>query len=136
PRPAWSAMRPLHHLRLRPFEALAVGLAAAVLATASAACDPFNAEFDEIEPARIYRASKLTEPDRDPTQLLVMSWNIKFGGGRLDFFFDCYGERAHMTKGEVLDNLEALAAFIRQVDPDVLLLQEVEEKSKRSAYVN
>ena len=27
-----------------------------------------------------------------------MNYNVKFGGGRIDFFFDCFGDRVLMSK--------------------------------------
>jgi endonuclease/exonuclease/phosphatase family metal-dependent hydrolase len=98
-------------------------------------CDPFNTGFNSTEPAKNYKADNLTDYN-SKNDILVMTWNIKFGGGRLDFFFDCYGNRSIMTKTEVMNNLEALASKINQVNPDILLLQEVDVLSKRSAYIN
>jgi len=66
----------------------------------------------------------------------VMNWNIKFGGARIDFFFDCFGDRVLMSRREVVDNLEQLARAIRHFDPDLLLLQEVDLNAKRSDYVD
>lgn len=101
-----------------------------------AACDPFHVEFDDVEPADMYTRSKRVEaPDPDGS-LQVMSYNVKFGGGRIDFFFDCHGDRVLMTHDEVIDNLKRVAKIINAVDPDVLLLEEVDVKSKRSAYVD
>ena len=98
--------------------------------------DPFRAKFDAIEPAHYYEASRIRGA-RAPTDVLdVMTWNIKFGGGRLDFWYDGHGDRVVMEKWEVLANLEGVAAKIRQVDPDVLLLQEVDVDCKRSAFVD
>lgn len=68
--------------------------------------------------------------------LELMSYNVKFGGGRVDFFFDCHGDRVLMRRAEVLRHMEALAEKVRQVDPDVLFVQEVDVNSKRSAYVD
>ncbi len=99
-------------------------------------CDPFNAGFEDEEDALMARATTLTQADASPNTLTVMTWNVKFGGGRIDFFFDCHGDRSLMTKHEVLDNLAGLAAKIRQVDPDILLVQELDLMSKRGAYVN
>jgi endonuclease/exonuclease/phosphatase family metal-dependent hydrolase len=64
-----------------------------------------------------------------------MTWNIKFGGGRIDFFFDCFGDRVIMEEQEVIANLDALAAKIRQVNPDILFIQEADVQSKRSANI-
>lgn len=100
------------------------------------ACDPFHAGFDDDEPAIVYRATEVQQVPSRPTELVVMTYNIKFGGGRIDFFFDCHGDRVLMTEREVLDNLAGLAQKIVQVDPDVLLLQEVDVASKRSAFVD
>jgi endonuclease/exonuclease/phosphatase family metal-dependent hydrolase len=61
---------------------------------------------------------------------------VKFGGGRIDFFFDCHGDRVLMSKSEVIRNLEALVEKVNQVDPDVLVVQEVDVNSKRSAFVD
>lgn len=102
----------------------------------SVGCDPFHVKFDDVEPAQMYQARDLESPPASVESLVVMTYNIKFGGGRIDFFFDCYGDRVLMSRAEVVENLEALAAKIRQVDPDIVLLQEVDVNSKRSAYVD
>jgi endonuclease/exonuclease/phosphatase family metal-dependent hydrolase len=112
-----------------------------VIAAAFAFLDPFDTQFDDVEAAQMYTA---TEPKAAPTeldhqavdQLLVMNWNAKFAGGRIDFFFDCHGDRVIMEESEVLEHLEGLAKKINQVDPDVLLLQEIDIDSKRAAYVD
>lgn len=100
------------------------------------ACDPFNTSFEDIEPARDYTAAKIVTPPASPTSLVVMDWNVKFGAGRVDFFFDCHGDRAIMSEDEVTTNLAGLTSKIAQVDPDVLLIQEVDALSKRGAYID
>ncbi|MGM0559150.1 MAG: endonuclease/exonuclease/phosphatase family protein [Myxococcota bacterium] len=99
-------------------------------------CDPFNTKFEPTEEATLYTAREKTEPRGDVETLTVMTWNVKFGGGRIDFFFDCYGDRVIMERSEVVENLEGLAEKIRQVDPDIVLLQEVDVDSKRAAFVD
>lgn len=101
-----------------------------------AGCDPFHVEFDDVEPATTYEARELRAIPDAPARLRVMTWNIKFGGGRIDFFFDCYGDRVLMRSEEVTANLQGLARKIRQVDPDILLLQEVDVRSKRGAFID
>jgi endonuclease/exonuclease/phosphatase family metal-dependent hydrolase len=67
----------------------------------------------------------------------VMTYNVKYGGARLKFFWECGGSRYLMTADEVNRNLDAIAARIRLEDPDIILLQEVDtRKSKRVAYVD
>ncbi len=114
--------------------ALFSGLLALAGAIASSACDPFHTDLSDAAP-RYYRPSTPSAPTPGAT-LRVMNWNLKFGGGRIDFFFDCYGERVLMHEREVRGNLDALAAAIRHFDPDIVLLQEVDVRSKRSAYVD
>lgn len=99
-------------------------------------CDPFHVEFDAVENAVSYQAQRARMIPEVPKRLRVMTWNIKFGGGRIDFFFDCFGDRVLMRSEEVIANLEGLARKIRQVDPDVLLLQEVDVRSKRGAFID
>lgn len=98
--------------------------------------DPLHTQFEAIEGAERYRAAEMDEAPGKVERLKVMSWNVKFGGGRILFFFDCPGDRVIMEKREVLENLEGLAAAIRQMEPDILMLQEVDTDSKRSASVD
>jgi endonuclease/exonuclease/phosphatase family metal-dependent hydrolase len=100
------------------------------------ACDPFHTTFDDLEDAKTYQAAHIEAPPAWAGRLVVMNYNVKFGGGRIDFFFDCHGNRVLMSKDEVTSNLQGLAAKINQVDPDVLVLQEVDVNSKRAAYVD
>lgn len=108
------------------------------LACALPACEPLANDFEEpIQEAPIFRSSHPTPPaDPAPSKLRVVAWNIKFGGGRIDFFFDKWGDRVHMTVPEVLANMSGVAALVREVDPDVLLVEECDANGKRSAYVD
>lgn len=102
-------------------------------------CDPFDTiiENDSNKDAAIhYIANNIKTPEKTSDTLNIVTWNIKFGGGRIDFFFDCYGDRVIMKKEEVLSNLEGLVKKIKQMNPDVLYLQEVDLNSKRSAYID
>jgi len=101
-----------------------------------AGCDYFNTEFDDVEGAVLYQARNMSNAPENPEILKIMTWNIKFGGARIDFFFDGWGDEVLMEKHEVVENLDNLAAYIKQVDPDVVLLQEVDIDSKRSAYID
>ena len=63
--------------------------------------DVFNTYYDEDEKPVSYKSKAVTPPSQSIETLTVMNWNIKFGGGRLDFFFDCHGDRVLMEKEEV-----------------------------------
>ncbi|HYJ08392.1 MAG TPA: endonuclease/exonuclease/phosphatase family protein, partial [Polyangiaceae bacterium] len=114
----------------------ASALVLALLGSLPCACDPFHTGFDDLEGAVGYRSRREKPVPDASAPLRVMNYNIKFGGGRIDFFFDCFGDRVLMSKVEVLDNLSRLAEKINQYDPDVLILQEVDVNSKRDAYVD
>jgi endonuclease/exonuclease/phosphatase family metal-dependent hydrolase len=104
-----------------------------LLSVISAACDPFSTKIGtEVS---LYQSTEIKEYNF-PDTLKVMTWNIKFGGGRIDFFFDCHGDRVIMEKSEVLDHMSSLAEKIREVNPDILLIQEVDVNAKRSAFVD
>lgn len=109
---------------------------ALLTALLTAGCDPFHVEFEDVEPAEMYQSSKLKATGGYTGVLKVMTYNVKFGGGRIDFFFDCHGDRVLMSEAEVLENLDRLGSVINEVDPDILFLEEVDINSKRSAFVD
>ncbi len=100
-------------------------------------CEPLY-EVPPSGPAPIFRDRDESEPPvlSERPVLRVMAWNIKYGAARIPFWFDCWGDRVRMDRDEVRTNLAALAALIREVDPDVLLLEEIEVNARRSAYVD
>jgi hypothetical protein len=71
----------------------AVGWSFALLA-----CDPFHTGFDELERAQVYQARGERPAPTPADRLRVMNYNVKFGGGRIDFFFDCHGDRVLMSE--------------------------------------
>ncbi len=100
-------------------------------------CEPLYDDLDfETAPAVIYRAAKLTENPKltAPQTQRVMAWNIKYGAKRAPFWFDCWGDRVQMSRAEVEANMADLYALINEVDPDILMLEEIEVNSRRSAY--
>lgn len=104
---------------------------------AAAGCEPLYTTWGPRESVPVWRArAPAPPPVSAPAELRVMTWNIKFGAARIDFFFDLWGDRVQMTHAEVMTNLENVAALIDEVDPDVLLVNEIEINSRRSAYVD
>lgn len=97
-------------------------------------CDPFATHLGEDDVV-YYQSREMAVPGVKDT-LLVMTWNIKFGGGRIDFFFDCYGDRVIMSQEEVAGNLAGVCEMINQIRPDVLFIQEADVDSKRSAGID
>ncbi len=99
-------------------------------------CDIFNTKFEDYEDAIMYEAAVYIAPPENPETLKIMTWNIKFGGARIDFFFDGWGDEVLMDENVVIDNMHQITDYIQFVNPDIVLLQEVDIDSKRSAYVD
>ncbi len=98
-------------------------------------CEPFVNEFSDLSEAQMYTASSLTTVvvNNNP---IVMTWNIRFGAARFPFFGDSCGDSVILKKEHVEANMDKVAAKIQEIDPDIILLQEVDIFSKRSGYVN
>ena len=98
-------------------------------------CDPLVTEFPTEQAATDHTAKTLSTPPNKDT-LTVVTWNIRFGIGRAKWFGDSCGELVLFDTDEIQDGLELLAAKITAMDADILLLQEVDIDSKRSAYID
>ncbi len=102
----------------------------------SGCADPFRTRFEDREEATTYTASLPKNTSPPPDSLNIMTWNIRFAAGRIAVFYDGRGDRYNLTKQEVTSNLDNICTKITETDPDILLLQEVDIESKRTAYVN
>ncbi|MEI6435418.1 MAG: endonuclease/exonuclease/phosphatase family protein [Bacteroidota bacterium] len=101
-----------------------------------ASCEPLATEFDDTQEAIYYTAgSTISVPDTF-TAVRVMTWNIRFGAGRILWFGDACGDRVMLSEEEVYSSLQLIADKINKVKPDILLLQEVDINSKRSGYID
>lgn len=102
------------------------------------ACEwAWNDEKFDREDVPLFKAhADHSAPVANPTQLKVMAWNVKYGACRIDFWFDFWGDRTQMSTTEVTDCLTKVAALIREYDPDILMTEEIEVDSKRSAYID
>jgi len=107
-----------------------------ILFIALFSCEPLVTTFEDVEKAVLYEAKTFTTSPDPENALKVLSWNIRFGIGRLPFFGDSCGDRTVMTEKEVLNALELVAAEIDAIDPDIILLQEVDRESKRTQYID
>ncbi len=67
----------------------------------------------------------------------LMSWNIGYGalGDNADFFMDGGKKVYTADRARVQENLSSIAAEIGKVNPDILVMQEVDRNSSRS-YLN
>ncbi len=72
-------------------------------------------------------------PPFEGGRLRILSWNIQFCAGRRCLFFYDGGRDSRVTAAEVIHTLGGIAALIRSVEPDLVLLQEVDRRSARTA---
>ena len=92
-------------------------------------CDPFNTKIEDQKIQVIqYEATDLTSAPTIDSLLKVATWNVKFGGGRIDFFFDCHGDRVLMNKNEVLENSQTIITGNLYKEQD-------EKNTKRNYYL-
>jgi len=100
-------------------------------------CRSLVTTYENVESA-IYYEDATQESAEFNNTLKVMTWNIRFGAGRIPFFGDSCGDRVLMKEDTTIKYLQGIANYIDTmvIKPDILLLQEVDISSKRSAYVN
>ena len=68
----------------------------------------------------------------------IMTWNVGYGalGDNADFFMDGGKKVYSSDKARVNENIEAIAAQITQVNPDILFLQETDRDASRSYHID
>ena len=98
-------------------------------------CEPFVNEFSDLSEAQMYTSSNIipVSVKNDP---VVMTWNIRFGAARFPFFGDSCGDSVILKKDRVDSNMDKIAVKIQEIDPDIIMLQEVDIFSKRSGYTD
>jgi len=99
-------------------------------------CEPLVNKFEDVSDADMYRAKSMQTAPESVNTLTFMTWNIRFGVGRSDWFGDTCGSSVIVAKNDVLDNLQRIADFIEDTQPDIIFLQEIDVESKRTAYID
>lgn len=89
----------------------------------------------KVEDVYIYKNDVNNEVQND---LMITTWNIGFGGfdQSKDFFLDGGSTKTTISKEEVRRNLSGIRDTIHKLQSDIVLLQEVDEPSTRSTYIN
>jgi endonuclease/exonuclease/phosphatase family metal-dependent hydrolase len=89
----------------------------------------------DIEPVPL-SCTQDAQPAPRGTALKVMVWNVQFGAGRKHHFFYDGGEAVFVPASDVEDTLDAIAEVVRTHDPDIILWQEVDRSSDRTARID
>ncbi len=98
--------------------------------------DPLRTRFEDLEDAVTYTSHAVKNSSQPTDSLSVMTWNIRFGSARIPLYSEGGGDRYDMTKSEIESNLQMICTKINEVDPDIVLFQEIDVESKRTAYVD
>ena len=96
-------------------------------------CRPFVKIFEDIEEAMYFKSSNIIESEFGDS-LKVMTWNIRFGGGRIPYVGDSCGDRSLMTEDETTGYLDKIISYIETSQPDILLFQEISNDTNDPPY--
>jgi hypothetical protein len=102
-------------------------------------CEPIaDMDYSGESQAPLFRATTLTDapPMAANPEVRVMAWNIKYGAGRIPFWFDCWGDRSQLTEAELAQNMAGIYDLINEAKPDIFMAEEIELHSRRSQYFN
>jgi endonuclease/exonuclease/phosphatase family metal-dependent hydrolase len=100
------------------------------------ACNSLVTKFDDVESAIEYSADSISGNTISKDNISVMTWNIRFGTGRIDWFGDHCGDRVILSESEIIEHLDQIVVKLNESEIDILLLQEIDVDSKRSAYID
>ncbi len=90
---------------------------------------------DEEEPVDVQCAA--SAPAWDGSEpLKVVVWNIQYAGSRKHHFFYDGGEAVQVPPSDVADTLDEITRVLEELQPDVVLLQEVDRGSTRTGRVD
>ena len=102
-------------------------------------CEPWVDIFEDdiSEEVTMFESSEAIEnvvPNFD--SLKVVTWNIRNGLARFPWVFESCGDSVISNRASIEGNLIKIAEKLDDMDADIVLLQEVDFLSKRSAYIN
>lgn len=116
---------------------LAIGLGVVVLAVAGTLGAALGTEHRPapIEPTEVVCAEQVkTLSKNEPFQMV--SWNLQYGASRKHQFFYDGGEAVHVPESDVRWTLDAVNGVLTDINPELMLLQEVDRGSKRTANID
>ena len=102
-------------------------------------CEPWVETFEDSSDLEAVMFEALEINDSlayDGGSVRVLTWNIRLGLGRFPWKFESCGDSVIREKTLVEKSLMDISEKLNSIDPDVVLLQEVDFLSKRSGYIN
>ena len=90
----------------------------------------------EVMPAQVAceGAKPVALKPGDRVRLLV--WNIQYGASRKYNFFYDGGKDVYAEKAVVEETLKGMRKLVGEIKPDIILWQEIDRNSKRTAYID
>lgn len=101
-----------------------------ILALLGLEFDPESTMRVDVHNQRPSQALPLNE------SLTLLSWNIQFAGSRKHHFFYDGGRAVHVPKEDVLSTLDSITQVFKEIDADILLIQEVDRHTDRTANID
>jgi len=95
------------------------------------------AVFAEYRPKKVELIDENRTVQEVADEFVIFTWNIGYAGmsAEMDFFMDG-GRQTRATKEQTQSNIQYIVAALETLSVDFFLLQEVDEKSKRSYSIN
>lgn len=90
----------------------------------------------DVASVRVLESVAQKTPLKSGQRLKIMVWNIQYAAGTNYNFFYEGGKDIIASKGVVDDAEDRIADFIKKQAPDILMVQEIDCKAKRSGYIN
>ena len=90
---------------------------------------------EDVEPAEIIAVGNV---EKNVENLALLTWNIGYGGlsKDADFFMDGGVSSGPESKDTVENNLKGIVSILKEVDADIMLLQEVDRSSSRTFKID
>lgn len=115
---------------------IAAVLAAASLGAAGLGCMGLTAGLSGFSPAPVEPVSVQCNPAAPilprGKKVRALVWNVQFSAGRGHHFFYDGGDAVSVPETEVRQTLDAIAAVVARLDPDLILWQELDRGSRRT----
>jgi endonuclease/exonuclease/phosphatase family metal-dependent hydrolase len=88
---------------------------------------------DQVQPASVSRGEDLP-PASKKDEIKLMSWNVQFMAGKGYHFYFGGGSDTRPSSEDIAETTEEVARVIKDEDPDIILLQEVDDGAKRTDH--
>ncbi|MBS3787206.1 endonuclease/exonuclease/phosphatase family protein [Candidatus Bipolaricaulota bacterium] len=96
--------------------------------------------FSTLQPDRVQSALVTTQVDAplisEEEEIKLLNWNVQFMAGKGYYFYYEGGSDTRPSSEDITRTTEEVAQVIKDEDPDIILLQEVDDGAKRTDQEN